>query len=287
VETTATSIPTAGMPAVRRRSSAVPRAKSLRVASCLAPHLGWFYEFLAHQLGKRLGLRIEYLGDIVYERLADVDLAFVCSLAYIEHPAIGARFVPLAAPVLAGERYGDEPVYYSDVIVHRQSTLRSFADLRGRSWAYNEVYSQSGYGITCYHLAHRGETRGYFGQVIEAGRHDRAIAMVAGGDVDAAAIDSHVLQTFLRLRPDLTATLRVIDSLGPSPIQPVLARRSLQMRCKHELRRAFVHLHNDLVARSALGEALVRRFVPVNATTYDEVRTMRRVSEAAGLRVLK
>src|SRR5260221_11902594 len=116
----------------------------------------------------RLGLRIEYFGDIGHERLANVVLGFVCSLAYIEHPAIGARFVPLAAPVLAGARYGDEPVYYSDVIVHRQSPLRSFADLRGRSWAYNEVYSQSGYGITCYRLAHRGVTCGYFCQVGEA-----------------------------------------------------------------------------------------------------------------------
>jgi phosphonate transport system substrate-binding protein len=287
MEASATTAPAAVTPAARRRSSAAPRAKPRRVASCLAAHLGWFYEFLARQIGMRLGLRIDYLGDIAYEQLADVDLAFVCSLAYIEHPVISARFVPLVAPVLAGERYGDEPVYYSDVIVHRQSTLRSFADLRGRSWAYNEVYSQSGYGITCYHLAHRGETRGYFGQVIEAGRHDRAIDMVARGEVDGAAIDSHVLQTYLSSRPDLTATLQVIDSLGPSPIQPVLARRCLQLRCKHELRRAFVHLHNDLIARSTLGEALVRRFVPVNATTYDAVRTMRRVSKAAGLRVLK
>jgi phosphonate transport system substrate-binding protein len=38
-------------------------------------------------------------------------------------------------------------MYVSDVIVHRDSPYRSFMYLGGRSWAYNEVLSHSGYGI--------------------------------------------------------------------------------------------------------------------------------------------
>jgi len=43
--------------------------------------------------------------------------------------------VPIAAPVLMGERYHDRPLYFSDVIVDRDSRFRSFLDLRGRSSA--------------------------------------------------------------------------------------------------------------------------------------------------------
>jgi len=57
----------------------------------------------------------------------------------------------LAAPVLEGERYRDQPIYFSDVIVARRNPARSFADLRGASWSYNDPDSHSGYGVVLYH----------------------------------------------------------------------------------------------------------------------------------------
>jgi phosphonate transport system substrate-binding protein len=262
------------------------RARRLRVASCLAPHLGWFYRSVCCHLGRHLGAPTEFRDNAEYDQLGDVDIAFVCSLAYIELPAVAARFEPLAAPVLAGARYGGQPVYYSDVVVHERSRLRSFADLRGRSWAYNEVYSQSGYGITRYHLAQAGKSRCYFGCVMEAGTHDRAIRLVAEGRVDAAAIDSHCLETYLRLYPELARALRVIGSLGPSPVQPVLARRSLPKRAKQALGATLVGLGADPAARRAMARALVERFVHVDDQAYDPVRRMREVVAAAGLLLL-
>jgi phosphonate transport system substrate-binding protein len=273
-------------------TAAVPKfgtkgTSSLRVASCLAPHLSWLYRFLATRLGDYVGRSSEFIEDASYERLGEVDIVFVCSLAYVEHAAICRRFEPIAAPVPAGARYGGRPVYYSDVIVRRDSGLRSFADLRGRTWAYNEKLSQSGYGITRYHLARLGETGGYFGGVIEAGRHERAISLVASGAADAAAIDSHVLETYLDLHPHLGRSLGVIDSLGPSPIQPVAVRRSLPEDFKDDLRLALAEIDQDPAGRSCLARAGVERFVRVDDETYEPIRNMSAVAAAAGLSVLK
>jgi phosphonate transport system substrate-binding protein len=274
---------TAAVPKPRTTRKAGP----LRVASCLAPHLCWFYRFLAARMSDRVFRATEFIEDASYVQLGEADIVFVCSLAYIEHSAIFGRFEPIAAPVLAGPRYGSRPIYYSDVIVRHDSALRSFADLHGRSWAYNEKLSQSGYGITRYHLARLGETDGYFGRLVEAGRHERAIALVATGEVDAAAIDSHVLDTYLGLYPNLAQALCVIDSLGPSPIQPVVVRRSLPRRCKYELRSALVEIENDPDGRSCLSRAGVERFVHVDEETYEPIRMMGAYAAAAGLSVLK
>jgi phosphonate transport system substrate-binding protein len=271
--------------APRRRTTR--RAGPLRVAGCLAPHLGWLYRYLAAYLANRVGRAAEFSADASYEQLGDVDIVFICGLAYVEHAAIRRRFEPIAAPVLAGTRYGGRPVYYSDVLVRHDSALRSFADLRGRTWAYNERLSQSGYGITRYHLARMGETSGYFGRVIEAGRHERAIALVAEGAVDAAAIDSHTLETYLDLHPHLGRALRIIDSLGPSPIQPVAVNRNLPDGVKDNLRLALAGMDKDPEGRSCLERAQVERFVPVDEPTYDPIRTMSAVAAAAGLSVLK
>jgi ABC-type phosphate/phosphonate transport system substrate-binding protein len=78
--------------------------------------------------------------------------------------------------------------------VRRDSSATCFADLRGASWAFNEPDSQSGYGITRATLASMGETRGFFGRVVETGFHQRSIRSVASGDADASAVDSHVLE---------------------------------------------------------------------------------------------
>jgi phosphonate transport system substrate-binding protein len=94
---------------------------------------------------------------------------------------------------MCGKRYGGRPVYFSDVVVRSDSSVQSFADLRGAAWAYNELTSQSGYNITRYTLAIRGETGAYFSRVVLAGSHQRSLVLVLDGSVDAAPEGSALL----------------------------------------------------------------------------------------------
>jgi phosphonate transport system substrate-binding protein len=80
-----------------------------------------------------------------------------------------------------------------------------------------------GYNITRYTLIRRSETLGFFGHVVEAGFHQEALWMVADGRVDASAIDSQVLAIELRDHPALAEHVRIIETLGPATIQPVVA----------------------------------------------------------------
>jgi phosphonate transport system substrate-binding protein len=192
----------------------------------------------------------------------------------------------LAAPVLQGERYGGRPVYFSDVIAHRDSPLRSFAGLRGCSWSYNDPDSHSGYNVTRYRLVQMGETQGFFGRVVEAGYHQRSIRLVASGQVDASAIDSQVLAVELRGHPELASQLKVIDVLGPSTIQPVVAARHLPESLRAALRAALLAIGDDPRFRPRLAPGLVERFVAID-DAYDDIRQMLSAAETAGLRTLK
>jgi phosphonate transport system substrate-binding protein len=196
--------------------------RPLRFVTFLAPNLCGVYRFVARYVGDKLGVETEVAVGSSYEELPAADVAFVCSLPYVVWRRRGAALEPVAAPVLQGCRYAGRPIYFSDVIVARDSPCLGFEDLRGRSWAYNEPLSQSGYGVTRHRLLRLGHTRGYFNRVVETGWHERSIRLVAAGAVDASAIDSQVLAVALRDDPDLAGRVRVIDSLGPSPIQPVV-----------------------------------------------------------------
>jgi phosphonate transport system substrate-binding protein len=263
--------------------------RRLRFVSYLAPNLLPVYGFIARHVGMRLGRPTELRAGGPYDELDDPpEVAFLCSLAYVEHARRAAPTVePIAAPVLHGARYGGRPIYFSDVIARWDSPFRSFADLRGQSWSFNEPLSQSGYGITRHHLLRLGETRGYFGNVVEAGFHERSIRLVRSGAVAASAVDSQVLAVAMRDHPELAADLRVIDSLGPSPIQPVVVARHLPAALKGDLRAVLVEMAGYPGARQRLAHGFVERFVPVGDAAYDPIRAMLAEAEAADFLTLR
>src|SRR5688572_7636238 len=232
-----------------------PMSVKLRIATFLAPNMFPVYEFIVEAIGRELACEAELVVGASFDQFGngEVDAGFICGLPYVQLARQSPSPVELlAAPVIRGDRYAGRPIYYSVIIVHRNSPARTFADLRGRSWAYNDPDSHSGYNLTRHHLVAIGETRGYFSRVVEAGFHQRAMRMVATGEVDAAAIDSQVLAIELRDHPDLAKQLRVIEALGPSTIQPVVAARHLPVDVKAALRTALLRLGNDPSDRKEL-----------------------------------
>ena len=262
----------------------------LRFGTYLAPNVLPVYEAVTEEVGRRLGIETELTIETSYESCErdENEVCFVCSMPYVTLERRGLDLaVPVAAPVLEGDRYGGRPIYYSDVIVHRDSPFRSLLDLRSRSWAYNEPLSHSGYGLIRYHLLRLGETSGFFGEVVEAGFHQEAIRMVARKEVDGSAIDSQVLAIELRDHPDLAEQVRVVESLGPSTIQPVAVSRRVPGEMRESIREVLLSMSETPAVRKQLQAGLVERFVSVDARSYDDIRAMVEACEAAGFLELR
>lgn len=190
--------------------------RPLVFATYLAPNLLPVYHSIAAAVGTRLGIETRLVTGTRFSQLTtgEVDLAFLCGLPYVRR---AEQLDPLAAPVVAGDRYGGRPVYFSDVIVRRESRFQTFADPRGASWSFNDPDSHSGYLATLARVLVLGETDAFFGRVIDAGWHQVSIELVVSGRVDASAVDSHVLAVELRDRPDLAnRTLASGSSCGTS-----------------------------------------------------------------------
>ena len=257
----------------------------LRFVTYLAPDVRPVYEHVARVAGERLDVDTELVDGSSCDRFPlEGDVGFICGLPYVEL-ASGPEppLVLLAAPVLSGARYGGRPIYFSDVIVRADSPVMSFAELRGRSWAYNEPHSHSGYSVTRAYLAAIGEPRHFFGRVVEAGFHQRSIELVRTGEVDASAIDSQVLEIAMREDPALTEDLRIVETLGPSTIQPVVASMRLPAPLRRDLRGILVDLGHTPSERDALGSGLVAGFEVMEDADYDDIRAMVSDADAAGV----
>lgn len=92
--------------------------------------------------------------------------------------------------------------------------------------------------------------------------------MVVSGGADAAAIDSNVLAMRLAREPGLRLRLRVMDSLGPYPIQSVVVRSGLPGRLKSSVRECMLSWQDTAWGRRELSEAGLRGFAPVDDGHY-------------------
>lgn len=262
--------------------------RTLTLASLMSANEDFMFDAVAQYLGHRTRERISVLDQIPWkerERMMDegeVDVAWICGYPYVlraDNP--GARIELLAAPVVQGERYKNKPVYFSDVIVHRDSQFLSFADLKGSSWVYNEPFSHSGYNVVQYHLASLGLSWKFFGKVVESGAHLTSLGMVLRREVDASAIDSIVLEIEARRNPELMAELRIVESLGPSPIPPFVVSKRLPPEMREMLGQLLTGMSEDPSGRVALAEAHMSRLACVRDADYGSIRYMHRVGMKA------
>jgi phosphonate transport system substrate-binding protein len=252
----------------------------------MAGNMDFFGHALAAYLAQELSLPTRFVGDIPWQErerrfnLGAIQIVWICGLPYIWKAADPtAQIALLAAPVMAGARYGGKPVYFSDIVVRSDSPFQRFDDLRGARWSYNEPNSHSGYTAIRWYLAQRGEGGGFFGRVVEAGSHENSLQLILDGAVDGSAIDSTVLELEIARRPALAGEIRVLDAIGPSPIPPWLAGGRLPQELLQDLRQAFWRMHEDPNGNRILRSARMARFVPVSDSDYDPIRKM--TAEAA------
>jgi phosphonate transport system substrate-binding protein len=264
--------------------------QQLTFTSCMAPNSDATSEKICAYVGQKLGIETTFLHEVPWqerERLFDagqIQVCWICGLPYVwKADQQGTQIELLAAPVMAGERYQGQPVYFSDVVVRQDSRFYDFNSLHGGSWAYNEPHSHSGYNVTRYYLAQKQLSGSFFGRVIAAGSHENALQMVLRGDVDASAIDSTVLQTELLRVPAINMQLRCIETFGPSPIPPWIIRKEVPAALRQAVRAVLCTMHEDDAGRRILANGRIRQFIAVPDTAYDPIREMDTIAQQVQL----
>ncbi|MCP3138217.1 phosphate/phosphite/phosphonate ABC transporter substrate-binding protein [Pyxidicoccus xibeiensis] len=252
------------------------------------------YAKLADWLARELGRQVEFVSGFSYgtidEMIDDgaVDVGFICGYPYVlKHDRPEPVVDVLAAPVVKSPRYKDQPLYFSDLIVREGSRFQRFEDLEGATLVYNEEKSNSGYNMPRSFLIERGLTKGFFGKVIRSGSHEESIRMVAEGEADASFVDSLVLDYDREKGLGSAGQVRVLMSLGPEAIPPVVVSTQMAPELRERMRAALTHMHEDPEGRRILDEALLSRFAPVEDAHYDGIRRRHALAQRTGFMSLR
>ncbi len=256
------------------------QGKLLRIAvgSMITPKEGFvYYRRLLDYVGGKLGRPVQFVARDTYVEVndllkrGDLDIAFVCSGAYtVGHDELGQEL--LVAPEVRGKT-----VYYSYIIVNKDSRLQKLEDLRGKTFAFTDPHSNTGNFVPTYLLARMKETpETFFKKSVFTYGHDKSITAVAERIVDGAAVDSLVWNYLDKTAPQFTVKTRIIVQSGPYGIPPVVVRPGLDRETKERLKKIFLDIDKDEEGREILKGMMIDRFVTISDAAYDSVREMRK-----------
>lgn len=232
-------------------------------------------EVISDYLSEELGVPVEgivtsdHAAAVEALRNGDADISFMGALPFV----IAEREV--GAEVLLSEVYRGSPIYTSRVFVRRDSGIDSPADLRGKSIAFADPLSESGYLYPLETLVEAGllergqDPKSFFGEVYFAGGYQQAMQAMAAGLVDAAGVSQY---SELLLTPQQQEEVKWIAESEPIPSHVVVARSGLDPELKERFVQAMLKLNEP--ERRYLLQHLYSPdgYVRADAAAFDGVR---------------
>lgn len=152
----------------------------------LARHEG-FAKYMTARLGVpvRVFKGTDYAAVIEALRANTAEFAYLGPAAYARaREVIGERIEPVALTLDDTGGRG----YFSIIVVKADSPYQTVEDLRGRSLAYADPNSTSGYQVPVYFLRKQGiDPARFFSRTGFAGNHEQGVTAMLNGTFDAAA----------------------------------------------------------------------------------------------------
>lgn len=254
--------------------SAVPLR--IAVAAVISPEgTVQSYSPLLQYLEEKLNRPVELIQRKTYLEVNDliehgeVDVAFVCTSAYVEgHDTFGMEL--LAVPQVNGET-----VYNSVLLVPTSSAAQSMLDMRGKVFAFTDPISLSGRVYPTYLVHELGFTpEEFFARTFFTYSHDEAIRAVASGVADGAAVDSLVYEFAIARDPSLKDKIRVIHRSPDFGSPPVVISPFTRPQVKADIQALLFAMSNDPNAKYALESIGAESFVMIDDSAYDGVREL-------------
>ena len=247
------------------------RPLRVAIAAVLSPRgSAESYGELLKYLAKELNRPVEPVQRRTYSevndllRTGEVDLAFVCTSAYI----LGKRefnMQLLVAPQVNGKK-----VYRAQLIVPADSPAQSISDLRGILFAFTDPMSFTGRIYPTYLLQQMGESpETFFDSTIFTYSHDDAINAVANGVADGASVDALVLDFAIKRDPSLSSRVRVMHTSEPFGIPPVVVGPNIRPQLQAQLQDVLLNLHEDPEGQAALQALDYDRFILIAEEDYN------------------
>ncbi len=235
------------------------------------------YRSIATLLGQHVNRPVILIQRKSYAEIAllllngGADVAFFSSGEYANYSGFNE------IEMLASQQRLGVPYYQGYIVVAKDSDINDISDLKGKTVAFTDPLSYSGYTFLEQLLRQNNETpETFFGRYIYTYSHDKSFRAVANKVVDAAPVTSIVYDRAKQRQPELAEAVKIIAVSPPAGIGPVVAGKSVSQGQREILRKVLLTMHENPDMRPALQGLSIDRFVPPQPELYEPIRRMLR-----------
>jgi phosphonate transport system substrate-binding protein len=237
---------------------------------------------LGDYLKQETGLEVQFVPVTDYAAVVEglatnkLDLAWLGGFTYVQ-----ARLRTNGGVVPIVQR-AEDAKFTSRFIVPANSTAKTLADLKGKTFAFGAPSSTSGSLMPRYYLLQAGiDPERDFKSVAFSGAHDATVAFVAAGRAEAGVLNASVMDKLVETKNANAEKVRVLAITPPYFDYNWTVRPGMDAALTKKLTDAFLKLDP---AQPAMKEIMdlqrASRFIPTQNSNYDGIEAAAR---SAGL----
>jgi phosphonate transport system substrate-binding protein len=236
-----------------------------------------YYQDVIDYIGEQIGQPVQMVHRRTYEEMdsllenGSVQVAFICSAPYVKNrERFGVEL--LVAPSINGKTE-----YHSFIIVHKNSPVQSFSELKGKVFAFTDPKSNTGKLYPTHLLKTMGHVpEKFFKKNIYSYSHNKSVELVAKKVVDGAAVESIVYEYMIKKNSPYALQTRIIKRSPPFGIPPVVVTKDIAPLLRKKIRNAFLTMNKTAKGKAILDAMMIDGFVDIADSAYDSIRQMER-----------
>jgi len=249
-----------------------------------APEVTRRWEPVLAQLEKDLGIKVkhvmasDYRGTIEALKFKKADIGHLGPKAYVEATNDNyANVEPVVQVRLANGSLG----YRSCLLVHADSDIFSPEDIGGKTFAFNDPNSTSGYLVPMtMFLNEMGiNPKAYFSKLTFSGSHEASILAVTNKKVEVASTNLPDVQQLTREGKVPRGALRIIWVSKLIPNDPIVVRKDLPESLRQAIQASLASMKEQHPEAFAEGGAFIGGFQKADDAKYQVIRELNETSK--------
>jgi phosphonate transport system substrate-binding protein len=235
-------------------------------------HYNELLNYIEQKLNKKVVLvqRKTYKEVNFLLKSNEVDFAFICTGPFVVGYADSA-FSPLVKPIRDGKNN-----YQAYLIVHKDSKIKTFAELKGKKFSFTDSLSTTGMYFPQKKLKElKTNADDFFLKVYYSNAHDNSIELVSRKIADAATVNSLIYDYQLKFTPEKLANVKIVERSELYGTPPVVVSKNIDKETLNGLEDIFNNLHRDKKGQEILKGLMIDRYERAIDSDYANIRAMK------------
>lgn len=239
-------------------------------------------DLLEKELGQKVNVTVatEYAGLIEGMKSKKIHVGFLAPASYVLASKEKAAEVILVSTRYdvddMGKKLKDKPLvstYKSQLVVGKDSGIKSVKDLKGKKIAIASFTSTSGFLYPANLLADNGLDPEKDVQWQEVGGHDKAIMAVLNGQADAAFTFKDARDLLVNTNPDVREKVVYIADTEAIQNDTISVIPDLDADLKNKIKQAFINIGKDENGRKIMQEIYSHEgYLEAKDSDFDKIR---------------